>query len=137
MGQRSRQLQELRRDARAAWDDEAARELAWRYLNPHQREDGKLLEALAEQAAGLARAEDDLARAEQHGLEAARRSQRAREALESAQADISRAWKALDLYVWYEGKAKEALPEILTCIERANRACGEEGPSWPIAQPST
>jgi hypothetical protein len=123
MGQRSRQLQELRRDTRGAWDDEAARELAWRLLNPHQREDGKLLEALAEQAAALARAADRQAEAERRELEATHGSERAREALESAEADVSHAWKAFDLFVAYEARAREALPAIAACIERANRAC--------------
>jgi hypothetical protein len=122
--QRSRQLQELRRDTRAAWDDEVARELAWRYLNPHQREDGKLREALAEQAAALAGAAARRAEAEQHAGEAVRCSEHARQALEAAQADVSRAWKALDLYVAYEGRAREALPDVLACVERANRAGG-------------
>src|SRR4051794_7183658 len=44
--QQSRALQECRRDLAWVWNDEAARELNRRYLDPHAADDGQLHRAL-------------------------------------------------------------------------------------------
>ena len=47
--QQSRVLQDLRRDIRIVWDDEAAHEINSRYLNSHEADDLSLREEIKEQ----------------------------------------------------------------------------------------
>ena len=67
MTQESRVLQELRKDIQGIWEDESARELTSRYLDPHESEDQQMLAGLNQQKDTLDKSQDKLVSAENHG----------------------------------------------------------------------
>lgn len=57
--QQSRTLQELRKNIQGVWQDEAARELAHRYLDPHESEDQRMLGLLNQEKETLGKPPPD------------------------------------------------------------------------------
>lgn len=63
-----RQLQEIRQRIAPFWEDEAAREINLRYLNPHADENDAMLEGCARQLAVLRATNTELEMAEKSAL---------------------------------------------------------------------
>src|SRR5688572_5389709 len=89
--QASRVLQELRRDISVVWEDEAAREINSRYLNPHETDALSIRDEIQEQAELLKQADQKLhgakefrQQADHHAKTVAERSQFARQDLDNA-----------------------------------------------------
>lgn len=122
--QQSRSLQDLRSDIRAVWDDEAARQLNGRFLEPHRADDDEIRRSLRDQRDTLTRMEASLGIANQACITADDRATEVREALDYVQKEITDAGRAYDLGVAYESDAKARLPMVQACIDRANAACG-------------
>src|SRR5689334_16066890 len=121
--QQARVLQELRRDVRLVWEDEAAREINSRYLNSHEADDLSLREQIKEQVETLKQAEQkfevakDLSRrAEEFSKTVAERNQFARQ-------DLDNAYGSYDVFVQYDADARAKFPAIQQLINRANAAC--------------
>src|SRR5689334_10087166 len=96
--QQARRLAELRREIDAEWQDELARDLARRYLQPHSYHDATLRAALSELARALSAAEDGRGRVDELVRAADRLAGQARAALDEAQTETSAAWRAGDLH---------------------------------------
>ena len=123
MKQRSRTLQEYRQDIRGAWQDEAAKTLNRRYLNPHEGDDQKMIEFLQKQVQGLEKANEELIKAKKHALEADRYSQQVERFLERKKQEVKRACHSYDLSIEYYGLTQAELPNIDQLIQKAN-SCG-------------
>jgi hypothetical protein len=123
MAQRSRSLQDYRRDIRASWDDEAAKTLNTRYLNPHQTDDEEMLDSLQQQRENLTAANLEIHQAQQYALEAERLSREVQHFLEIKQQEADRAYHYYQKSQEFEAATQAQLPAIDNLINRANSAC--------------
>ena len=124
MAQESRTLQELRKDIRGVWQDEAARELASRYLDPHEDEDQQMLAGLNHQKDSLDQSKAKLVLAENQARQAEEYAALVAEGLKSTKQELQSAYGNYDTYVRYNSEARSKLPAIRTLISQANSACG-------------
>jgi hypothetical protein len=123
MSQRSRRLQELRQDIRHVWDDEAAREINGRYLNPHETDNVQMAVALNEQNVGLRAAEQHLGLADSLELQIDECAAIVEEKLRFARQDLDGSYSNCDQYVHYNAEARSKFPVVQQLIGRANSAC--------------
>ncbi len=123
MSQRSRMLQELRQDVRHVWDDEAAREINSRYLNPHETDNLRMSRALNEQNEQLQAAERHLELAGSLELKIDECAAIVGEKLRFAEQDIDSSYSNYDQYVHYNAEARSKFPLVQQLIGRANSVC--------------
>jgi|ERR1043165_5111540 predicted Zn-dependent peptidase len=123
MGQRSRSFQELRKDARHAWDDEAARDINSRHLNPHEETDRNMRASLELQSEALLQAHEQLVIAQQLAAEVDACSIFITEKLRFAQQDMDSSYSNYDVYVHYNAESKSKFPQVRELIDCANAAC--------------
>jgi len=123
INQQSRVLQNLRRDIRLVWEDEAARELNARYLNPHEIDDLSTREQMKEQVELVKQAQKQVREAEEFGRQAEDFSKTVCERTQFARQDLDSAYSNYDLYVQYNSDARSKFPVIQRLINQANDAC--------------
>lgn len=121
--QQSRALQELRKDIQGVWQDEAARELTHRYLNPHESEDQRMLAGLNQQKDTLEIASVKLTSAENCGQQAEALAIQVNEGLQSTEQELKSAYGNYDTHIHYNAEARSKLPIIQNLINQANSAC--------------
>ena len=124
MKQRSRTLQEYRKDIRGLWQDEAAKTLNHRYLNPHEDDEQKMIEFMEKQVQGLEKAKNELKKAKEYALEADLYSQKVEHFLEREKQEVKQANHSYDLSIEYYGLTQAELLNIYELIQQANRSCG-------------
>lgn len=122
--QQSRALQELRKDIQGVWQDEAARELTHRYLDPHESEDQRMLVGLNQQKETLEQASAKLTSAETYGQQAEDLSLQVNEGLQATEQELKSAYGNYDTHIHYNSEARSKLPTIQNLINQANSACG-------------
>jgi hypothetical protein len=125
MTQESRVLQELRKDIRGIWDDEAARELTSRYLDPHETEDQQMLAGLNQQKDALEQSKVKLESAETHARLAEEHAVVVADRLESAEQEEKSAHSYYDTFARYNSEARSTFPAVQALIDQANSACDE------------
>jgi hypothetical protein len=123
INQQSRVLQDLRRDIRVVWEDEAARELNGRYLNPHENDDLSMRAQMKEQVELVQQAHNQVRQAEEFGQQAEDFSKTVCERTQFARQDLDSAYSNYDLYVQYNSDARSKFPVIQRLINQANNAC--------------
>lgn len=121
--QESRTLQELRQDIKGVWQDEAARELTSRYLDPHENEDQRMLVALKHQEDSLEQSRLNLVSAERHGRQAEEKAALVTEGLESTQEELRSAYANYDAFAQCNAESRSKFPLIQKLIIQANSAC--------------
>jgi hypothetical protein len=121
--QRSRVLQDLRRDIRIVWADEAAREINDRHLSPHETDDFSMRERIKEQAELLKQAGQKVDVSQDFGQQAEDLSNIIAERIKFARQDLENAYSNYDVFVQYNSDARSKLPTIQQLINRANSAC--------------
>jgi hypothetical protein len=124
MSQQSRVLQDLRKDVSRVWDDEAAREVNSRYLNPHEQDDARMRGEMDEQRQLLERAGRELESAKEFAQQADECAAAVAEKLRFAEQDMDSAYSNFDLYVHYNAESNSKFPVVQELIRRANAACG-------------
>jgi hypothetical protein len=123
MSQRTRMLQELRQEVRQVWDDEAARRINNRYLNPHETDNERMAVALGEQNEHLKTAEQYLVLANSLELQIDECAAVVEEKLRFAEQDMDGSYSNYDQYVHYNAEARSKFPVVQQLIGRANSAC--------------
>ncbi|HBB89485.1 MAG TPA: hypothetical protein DC047_17915 [Blastocatellia bacterium] len=123
MAQRSRTLQALRKDIHHVWDDEAAREINSRYLNPHETDSDRMAIGLREQNGHLKTAEQHLELANSLELQIDECAAVVEEKLRFAEQDMDGSYSNYDQYVHYNAEARSKFPVVQQLIGRANSAC--------------
>lgn len=123
ISQRSRTLQELRKDIRHVWDDEAAHEITSRYLNPHETDSDRMTVALTDQNEHLKTAEQHLELARSLELEIDECAALVDEKLRFCTQDMDSSYNNYDHYMHYNGEARMKFPLVQDLIGRANSAC--------------
>jgi DNA repair ATPase RecN len=123
LDQRARSLQECRRDIAWVWDDEAARELNRRYLDPHAADDAMMREALHREVERLEALRQAVEAAEEATRVAEDRAERMRYELGEMEREMKECEGARGRAIEYVSEADELLPKIADLIEQANRAC--------------
>ena len=123
MTQQSRVLQELRKEIRGVWDDDAARELTSRYLDPHEGEDQQMLTGLNQQSEAITQSEAKLLSAEGHARQAEDHAAVVAESLKAAGQDVDSAYGNYDIYAQYNSEARSKFPIIRNLINQANNVC--------------
>jgi hypothetical protein len=121
--QASRVLQELRRDISVVWEDEAAREINSRYLNPHETDALSIRDEIREQAELLKQADQKLHAAKEFRQQADHHAKTVAERSQFARQDLDNAYSSYDVFVQYNSDACAKLPAIQQLINRANSAC--------------
>jgi hypothetical protein len=124
MSQQSRVLQDLRKDVGRVWDDEAAREINSRFLNPHEEDDVRMRGGMSEQRSRLERVGRELEAAEVCAQQVNECAAAVAERLRFAEQDMDSAYSNFDLYVHYNAEANSKFPAVRELIRRANAACG-------------
>lgn len=124
LSQQERALQDLRRDICHVWNDEAAREINSRYLNPHESDVSRMQTALNKQKELLEQASQKL----ESTRELAQRIEECAvviaEKLRFVEQDMDNAYSNYDLYVQYNSDARSKFPLVQELISHANAACG-------------
>jgi len=121
--QQSRVLQDLRRDIRIVWEDEAAREINSRYRNPHEADDLSMKEELKEQVELLKQAGHKVTAANEFARQVEEFSKTVAERGQFARQDLDNAYSSYDVFVQYNADARAKFPTIRQLINRANSAC--------------
>lgn len=121
--QQSRILQEFRGEIDPFWNDEAAKEMNLRYLNPHQDSDQRMLVNLREQNNNLNEAEFKLNSASKHGIQAERLSQLVAEQVEYTEQEMAVSLQFFEQYQEYLSITESLFPEIEDLIAQANSVC--------------
>ena len=123
INQQARVLQDLRRDIRLVWEDEAARELNGRYLNPHESDDLSMRQQMKEQVELVNQAHNKVREAKEFGQQAEDFAKTVCERTQFARQDLDSAYSNYDLYVQYNSDARSKFPIIQRLINQANDAC--------------
>lgn len=123
MTQESRVLQELRKDIRGVWQDEAARELTSRYLDPHESEDQQMLAGLNQQKMNLDQSHIKLKAAEDLARQAEEYATLVSEGLKDTEQEFHAAYSNYDMYAKYNSEARSKFPDINRLISQADNAC--------------
>jgi hypothetical protein len=124
MTQESRVLQELRKDIGGIWQDEAARELTRRYLDPHESEDQQMLAGLNQQKDALDQSQAKLVSAENYGRQAEEYAALVAEDLKATEQELQSAYGNYDTFAQYNSEARSRFPRVQQLISQANNACG-------------
>ncbi len=123
MTQESRVLQELRKDIRGVWDDEAARDLTHRYLDPHENEDQQILAGFNDQKNALDQSQIKLESAETYARQAEEYAFSVASGLKSTEQETHTAYGNYDTYAHYNSEARSKFPAIQNLISQANNSC--------------
>lgn len=121
--QHSRSLQECRRDIAWVWDDEAARELNRRYLDPHTDDDEELRKSLHEVIEQLSRLSEAISDAEDAIQVAEDRAERVARELGEMDREMTEAERARMLAMSYVDEVDDVLPKIAELLANAENAC--------------
>lgn len=124
LAQQSRCLQEMRMDIRGFWNDEAARDLNGRYLDPHEIDSQQMLSALEQQKNAIEQAGVKLETAQTYQRQADECAMVVMDKLKFVEQDVTSAFSVYDLYVKYDSDARSKLPRVYELIYNANNACG-------------
>jgi hypothetical protein len=124
MSQQSRALQDLRKEVGHIWNDEAAREINSRFLNPHEQDDDLMRHELGEQETLLERAGRELESAKVFAQQVEECAAAVAERLRFAEQDMDSAYSNYDLYINYNAEAVAKFPAVEELIRRANASCG-------------
>ena len=121
--QESRVLQELRKDIRGIWDDEAARELTSRYFDPHENEDQRMLAELNQQKNDLDQSQAKLESIKTYMRQVEEHAASVAEGLKVIEQEMSSAYGNYDTYAHYNSEARSKFPAIQKLISQANNTC--------------
>lgn len=119
----SRKLQQFRAEIHGFWDDDAARDLSFRFLNPHQRDDEQMLVSLHQHQNALLQTQSQLARAHDCAVQAELISQEVNELLYSCAQEVRMSYQFYEQYRRSHSIAVGLLPEVERLIAEANSAC--------------
>lgn len=123
LGKRSQTLQHFRADIRGTWDDEAAKDLNLRYLNPHEEDNQQMLASLQYQQGQIHRTQTELEAAHQHSIKAEYHSQQVQQSLRHQVQESQQAYHCLGVATESYKNAQASLPAIEHLMHKANAAC--------------
>lgn len=123
MVRQSRDLQEQRAIIHSLWNDDAARDINMRYLNPHSNDAGVMGRALQSQDESLNVAQKHHKLARVHGQKAREFAIQVEQLLDLAKEQQSRSYAYYDRYTELSSKAARLLPKVIQTIEQANSTC--------------
>lgn len=123
LAQQSRALQGLRGDVAGFWVDNAARYINSRFLDLHEDDDRHLRDQLGQQHTALIASRASVTQANDCARVADRYAQEIVDWLDQAANEERMARLHHDLFARYDGKARDALPEIDHLMRLANAAC--------------
>jgi Mg2+ and Co2+ transporter CorA len=118
-----RGVQEFRRNIQQVWNDQAARDISTRFLNPHEADAKRMVDEMQSQHQSLKEASAKLKLAAQHAQKAGHLSEKAAEYLRQAQRDVKTAYQYHEQYRHHHSAARELLPQIEDAISAADSAC--------------
>jgi hypothetical protein len=125
LGQQSRVLQEFRANTRRVWNDQAAKDINGKYLEPHKDESSKMQKHLGEQRSALDQATAHIESAEGIGQKAAKCSTQTEQFLREAKEHTQSAYGHYEVCRRLQDDAKKRCDEVAALILEANGACGE------------
>lgn len=123
MRRHSQDLQELRGSIRGLWDDDAAREINSRYLNPHQEDTRRISTALLAQNDALEQSQAHVQAAVKHESQAKEFAVIVKQSLEFTAQESRQALNHHDQSLQQTAIGKELLPQISELIQSANSSC--------------
>ena len=121
MEQQSRSLKDYRKNKQRQWDDQAARDINRRYLNPHEEDTQQMLQLLKQQQTLLKQADSQIESARDCRVKIEKLSEEIERLLQSTQQDIQRTYSDYHVYLDNHLEAKSLLPKIRELIHQANQ----------------
>ncbi|MBX2998826.1 MAG: hypothetical protein KF893_09980 [Caldilineaceae bacterium] len=119
----SHDLQDLRLEIRGLWDDEAAREINSRHLNPHETESEELHHALGQQHLALQEAENRLNQIGDLARLAYQLAEQVAQILQMIDQESRNAHARYEQYAENHAAARSLLPIVYEEIKKANQSC--------------
>lgn len=123
MIQESRVLQSYRNEIRGLWQDEAARDLTGRFLDPHENEDKRMLEALGQQNTALERAEERMENSANFVRTAEEYGVHVRDGLMETDQELQNCFRVFYRYAQRTEEAQSKFSSITALIHDAANAC--------------
>lgn len=123
MSRHSRDLQKLRGSIRSLWDDDAAREINGRYLNPHEEDAKRLTTTLRAQNDALEQSKAYVLAATEHEGKAKEFAVVVEQSLGFAAQESRQAQIHHDQSLQQAALGKELLPRIYELVQSANTSC--------------
>jgi methyl-accepting chemotaxis protein len=119
----SRDLQELRMEIHAVWDDGAAREINGRYLNVHAEESEQVHRALEQQHLALQEVKAKLLEVNDLALRANELANQIEQTIQMVQQESKNAHASYEQCVENFAAARSLIPVVYKTIEEANHCC--------------
>jgi len=119
----SRVLQELRQRIAPQWDDEAARDLNLRYLNPHAEEDGQMLEEFRHQIQALGACDQSMYVVGEHVLAVERLSVEILEQLGQSEQELMTHYQYIEHHAEAVELARTLFGDVKSRIAEASAIC--------------
>jgi hypothetical protein len=123
LAQQFRVLKELRANITGSWDDEQLRDMAGRYLNPHEEESDQLIQAFQAQREAIESAERSRMLAEERSVMARMHAMQVMEQFRLAREQMAPAFHEYEQSRNYEHMAETGSNESLRLSALANSAC--------------
>ncbi len=124
MQQRSRTLQEYRRNTEQLWNDDASKDIKMRYLNPHETDSNTFCDLLKDQQNQLQEADKKMEQASALAIEINQLSTEVNRLIDITNQEMQRAYYDYNIYQENYGSATDKFPQIQQLINQANNACG-------------
>ena len=119
----ARHLQEFRRDIAGLWDDNAARQLNQRYLDPHETDAAEINMELQGQYVALEKANEHFAQADQHAIQVENLSFAVAESLAFMRRESATAREFQEHHRAQNVQAKSLIVKVDESIAAASAVC--------------
>lgn len=123
MKRHSQDLQDLRGSIRGLWNDDAAREINGRYLNPHQEDANRISATLLAQNDALEQSKVHVQGATGHEGKTKEFAVIVKQSLEFAVQETRQAQIHYDQSLQQAALGRERVPQIYELIQSANTSC--------------
>jgi len=120
---KNRSLIEIRKDIKGIWDDDAARDINSRYLNPHESDAREVQAALQKQHTYIAEAHKFRRQALGAEQRVADFIDKMTSAMNATDKEMALVFSSNEESLNLHAKAKEILPQIDQLIQSANSSC--------------
>ncbi len=120
---KNRDLRELRQDIAGIWQDDAARDINSRYLNPHESDAEEVLEALQKQYTYITEAAKFRSLAREEERSAADFTDKMTRSLHATEKEMALVFSSHEETLRLHGKAQDLIPKIDQLIQSANSSC--------------
>ncbi len=119
----NRDLRDLRKDIQRVWDDDAARDINRRYLDPHDADAQEMEASLRKQFIAISEAAALRRRAEEEARRATQFAENMVQSLRAVERELPLLFSSFEEATRLHGKGQDLIPIIDQLIQSANTPC--------------